>query len=104
MAQRKLSSAERRLKLSPNFSTRYVIKLTQKECREMEGTNPKAIQRQSSDLELAQEATLSWEKNVMDQRRTDGQLERRLLWNNITTVRAACRTYKMDLCNETKAS
>ena len=48
----------------------------------MEGTNPKTIQRQSSNLEVAQKATLSREKNVMDQRRTEGQLERRLFWNS----------------------
>ena len=44
-------------------------------CREIEGTNPRTIQRHYNDLELAQEGTLSWEKNIMDQRRTDSELD-----------------------------
>ena len=75
VARRKLSPAERRLwKLSPYKSSRYVIIEKQGDsywCREIEGTNPRTIQRHYNDLELAQEGTLSWEKNITDQRRMD---------------------------------
>ena len=71
--RRKLSPAERRLrKLSPYKRTRHVIIEKQGDtywCREIEGTNPRTIQKH-----LAQEGTLSWERNIIEQRRMDSEL------------------------------
>ena len=79
VVRRKLSPAERRLgKLAPYKSSRYVIIEKQGDtywCRKIDGTNPRTIQRHYNNLELAQAGTLSWEKNIMDQKRTDSELD-----------------------------